>query len=145
MKADAESGGLIPVHKQKIDKCKLLLYSISIASRSIACYFLSKSAESYGMSWRRVLVFAYVAVQFAFLMYQKATDVEARRRGYTIVDNQNPNTKQWWKSYQHIFLLVAVGYVNFDEESFVAWLAADICVSCLLFIYYRVYRVHKLR
>ena len=142
--SDEESGGsLIPVHRTNVDKCKIFMFAISIACRIAACYYLSVSGGQFGLPWRRVLVFAYVALQFIFLIQEKKNSVEARRRG--IVSDQHPNTKKWWKSYHHAFLLVAVGYVNFDDEYFVAWLGADIGVSCILFSYYRIFRVLKLR
>ena len=145
IREDEESdGGLIPVHRYNIDKCKMFMFAISIGCRIAACYYLSISGKEFGMPWRRVLVFAYVALQFAFLIHEKANDMEARRRGYIQI-HPNPNTKKWWKSYQHLFLIVAVGYVNFDNEYFVAWLGADIGVSCILYFYYRIYRILKLK
>ena len=130
----------------KVDRDKMVIYAISIACRAIIIYFLNKIGSTEGAGWQRTLVFLYVFSQIGALIYFDRQDKkkESAKVGDTGEETViNLNTVRWWKSWQHVLLLVAVGFVNFDNEYFWAWLAGDLLVSVTLYTYYRVIKVRR--
>ena len=133
--------GKVVYTASKVDKNKIIVFFLSIAFRAMIIYFVNKIKETEGAGWQRTLVFAYTFTQFAVLIYYDREDKIKKEKDIT--EPVNLNTVKWWKAWHHFLLLGAVGFVNFENDWYLAFLGGDLLISVILFTYFRVIKVTR--